>query len=139
MKNKQFAALPFRIEAAQLSILLITTRRKQRWSVPKGSPMLRKGPHRVAAIEAFEEAGLRGKIGRQPLGRFKHSKRKGKRKILCDVDLYPLKVKKQHGRYPERGQRKLIWLPAAEAARRVHRAKLRRLIESFASRHAEQR
>ncbi len=28
MKNKQFAALPFRIEAAQLSILLITTRRQ---------------------------------------------------------------------------------------------------------------
>ncbi|MGJ5142170.1 NUDIX hydrolase [Bradyrhizobium oligotrophicum] len=139
MKNKQFAALPFRIEAAQLSILLITTRRKQRWSVPKGSPILRRGPHRVAAIEAYEEAGLRGKIGRQPLGRFKHSKRKGKRKIPCEVKLYPLKVTKQHGRYPERGQRKLAWLPAAEAARRVHRAKLRRLIESFASGHAKQR
>ncbi|NPU12724.1 NUDIX hydrolase [Bradyrhizobium sp. 83012] len=139
MKNKQFAALPFRIEATQLSILLITTRRKQRWSVPKGSPMLRKGPHRVAAIEAYEEAGLRGKIGRQSLGQFKHAKRKGKRKILCDVELYPLKVKKQHGRYPERGQRELVWLPAAEAARRVHRAKLRRLIESFASRYAKRR
>ena len=139
MKNRQFAALPFRIDAAQLSILLITTRRKQRWSVPKGSPMLRKRPHRIAAIEAYEEAGLRGKIGRHALGHFKHSKRKGKRRILCEVALYPLQVKKQHGRFPERGQRKMIWLPASQAARRVHRGKLRRLIESFASRHAKRR
>ncbi|MFN5454751.1 NUDIX hydrolase, partial [Bradyrhizobium sp.] len=100
MKHKQFAALPFRIEAAELSILLITTRRKRRWSVPKGSPMLRKRAHRVAAIEAYEEAGLRGKIGRQALGRFRHNKRKGKRKIACEVKLYPLKVTKQHGRFP---------------------------------------
>ncbi|MGY3451419.1 NUDIX hydrolase [Bradyrhizobium sp. USDA 4353] len=131
MKNKQFAALPFRIKAAELSILLITTRRKQRWSVPKGSPMLRKRAHRVAAIEAYEEAGLRGKISRQALGRFKHRKRKGKRKIPCEVKLYPLKVTKQHGRFPERGQRKLIWVSAAEAARRVHHPELRRLIQGF--------
>ncbi len=132
MKNKQFAALPFRIEAAELSILLITTRRKQRWSVPKGSPMLRKRAHRVAAIEAYEEAGLRGKISRRPVGQFKHRKRKGKRKITCEVQLFPLEVKKQHARWPERGQRKVVWLPAAKAARRVRQAKLRELIESFA-------
>jgi 8-oxo-dGTP pyrophosphatase MutT (NUDIX family) len=137
MKNKQFAALPFRVVASVLSILLITTRRKRRWSVPKGSPMLRKRPHRVAAIEAYEEAGLRGKIGRHALGRFKHSKRKGKRGILCEVALYPLRVKKQHGRFPERSQRKMVWLPASQAARRVHQGKLRRLIESFASRSIE--
>ena len=137
MKTKQFAALPFRIDEAELSILLITTRRKRRWSVPKGSPMLQKRPHRVAAIEAYEEAGLHGKIGHQALGRFKLSKRKGKRRILCEVKLFPLEVTKQHARWPERGQRKLIWLPASEAARRVHRSKLRRLIESFASQHAD--
>ena len=138
MKHKQFAALPFRIEAAELSILLITTRRKRRWSVPKGSPMLRKRAHRVAAIEAYEEAGLRGKIGRQALGRFRHNKRKGKRKIACEVKLYPLKVTKQHGRFPERGQRKLVWLPASEAARRVHHPEMRRLIQGF-SRLKQQR
>jgi len=139
MKTKQFAALPFRLEAAQLRILLITTRSKRRWSVPKGWPMLRKRPHRTAAIEAYEEAGLRGKIGRRPLGRFKHSKRKGKRKILCEVKLFPLEVTKQHAHWPERGQRELVWLPASEAARRVHRSKLRRLIEGFARSHAKRR
>ncbi|MGJ4891006.1 NUDIX hydrolase [Bradyrhizobium sp. HKCCYLR20261] len=139
MKQKQFAALPFRIKAAELRILLITTRRKRRWSVPKGSPMLRKRAHRVAAIEAYEEAGLRGKISRHALGRFKHSKRKGKRKIQCEVALFPLEVTKQHRRWPERGERKLLWLPAPEAARLVHRSKLRQLIESFAVAHARRR
>lgn len=132
MKNKQVAALPFRIEDMELSILLITTRGKRRWSVPKGWPMPRKRPHRTAAVEAYEEAGLRGKISRRAVGQFKHRKRKGKRKITCEVQLFPLEVRKQHTRWPERGQRKVIWLPAAKAARRIRQAKLRELIESFA-------
>ncbi|WP_315700817.1 MULTISPECIES: NUDIX hydrolase [unclassified Bradyrhizobium] len=132
MKNKQVAALPFRIEDMELSILLITTRGKRRWSVPKGWPIARKRPHRTAAVEAYEEAGLRGKISRRAVGQFKHRKRKGKRKITCEVQLFPLEVRKQHTRWPERGQRKVIWLPAAKAARRIRQAKLRELIESFA-------
>ncbi|CCD98617.1 NUDIX hydrolase [Bradyrhizobium sp. STM 3809] len=139
MKHRQFAALPFRIKSAQLRILLITTRGKRRWSVPKGSPMLRKRAHRVAAIEAYEEAGLRGKISRHALGHFKHSKRKGKRRIMCDVKLYALKVTKQHGRYPESGERDLVWLPASEAARRVHHPELRRLIQSFSRQQRKRR
>jgi 8-oxo-dGTP pyrophosphatase MutT (NUDIX family) len=101
--------------------------------------MLRKRPHRIAPIEAYEEAGLCGKIGRHALGHFKHSKRKGKRRILFEVKLYPLEVTKQRARWPERGERELIWLQASEAARRVRRAKLRRLIEVFASSKVKQR
>jgi 8-oxo-dGTP pyrophosphatase MutT (NUDIX family) len=135
MKAKQFAALPFRTKAAKLRILLITTRGKRRWSVPKGSPMPSKRPHRTAAVEAYEEAGLLGRVSSRAIGSFRHSKRKGKRKIVYDVKLFPLKVKKQRRRWPEHGQRRAIWLPASEAARRVHRTELRRLIERFAREH----
>jgi 8-oxo-dGTP pyrophosphatase MutT (NUDIX family) len=136
MKAKQIAALPFRTKSAQLRILLITTRGKGRWSVPKGWPMRGKRPHRAAAVEAYEEAGLRGRVSSRAIGSFRHSKRKGKRKIILDVKLFPLKVKKRHRRWPERGQRRAIWLPVAKAARRVQRPELRQLIERFAREQA---
>lgn len=134
MGKKQFAALPFRLDKSELRVMLITTRRKRRWSVPKGSPMRNKAAHLTAAIEAYEEAGLAGVIGTRAVGSFKHRKRKGDRKRTMNVDVFPMKV---HGRerwWPEKGERDAIWVSPKTAARLVHKARLRRLITRFASR-----
>jgi 8-oxo-dGTP pyrophosphatase MutT (NUDIX family) len=77
MKSKQFAALPYRIDRTGPEILLITTRGKGRWSIPKGWPMKGRKPRAAAAVEAFEEAGVIGKIARRSVGNFKHSKTVG--------------------------------------------------------------
>ena len=103
MRKRQFAALPFRLDKSELRVMLITTRRKRRWSVPNGSPMRKTEPHRTAALEAYEEAGLVGVVAKRALGSFKHRKRKGARKQTLDVALFPMKV---HGRerwWPEKG------------------------------------
>jgi len=131
MGKRQFAALPFRLDKSELRVLLITTRRKRRWSVPKGSPMRNTEPHRTAALESYEEAGLVGVVAKRALGSFKHRKRKGARKQTLDVALFPMKV---HGRerwWPEKGEREAIWVSAETAARIVHKAQLRRLIARF--------
>ena len=60
--GEQFAALPFRIESGTLQVLLITSRETQRWVIPKGWPMQGLRPRDVASSEAFEEAGLVGRI-----------------------------------------------------------------------------
>jgi 8-oxo-dGTP pyrophosphatase MutT (NUDIX family) len=132
MGRKQFAALPFRVRESGVQIMLITTRRKRRWSLPKGSPMGKKKPHRVAAIEAYEEAGLAGAIGKRALGHFQYSRQRGGKKQAFEVAVFPLKVEEQMTWWPEKGQRQAIWLPASIAARRVHRTDLRRLIDQFA-------
>ena len=132
--NKQFAALPFRIRGSDLDVLLITTRRKRRWSLPKGWPIAPGKPHRTAEIEAFEEAGLIGKAKPKAVGRYKNRKLKGKRKVLCDIRVFPLEVRKQKKRWPEREERDAIWLPARKAAARVHKPELSRLIARFARR-----
>ncbi len=134
MGKKQFAALPFRLDKSELRVMLITTRRKRRWSVPKGSPMRNKEPHLTAAIEAYEEAGLVGVMATRAVGSFKHRKRKGDRKRTMNVDVFPMRV---HGRepwWPEKGERDAIWVSPKTAARLVHKARLRRLITRFASR-----
>lgn len=133
MGKKQFAALPFRLDKSELRVMLITTRRKRRWSVPKGSPMRNKKPHLTAAIEAYEEAGLVGVIATRAVGSFKHRKRKGDRKRTMSVDVFPMRV---HGRerwWPEKGERDAIWVSPKTAARLVHKPRLRRLIARFAT------
>ncbi|TYM00155.1 NUDIX hydrolase [Bradyrhizobium rifense] len=133
MGNKQFAALPFQLGKAELSVLLITTRRKGRWSISKGSPKPGE-PQRTAETEAFEEAGLLRKVRGKAIGTYWRNNRKGKRKIACDVRLFPLKVRAQKRRWPERGQREVIWLPAKQASALVYKPALTRLIVRFARR-----
>ncbi|MBH5366821.1 NUDIX hydrolase [Bradyrhizobium glycinis] len=138
MGKKQFAALPFRLDKSELRVMLITTRRKRRWSVPKGSSMRNKEPHLTAALEAYEEAGLVGVVATRALGSFKHRKRKGDRKRTMNVAVFAMKV---HGRerwWPEKGEREAIWVSPKTAARLVHKAQLRRLIARFAAQTARE-
>jgi hypothetical protein len=60
--GKQFAALPFRIEAGNLQVLLITSRESRRSVIPKGWPIHELRPREAATSEALEEAGLVGRI-----------------------------------------------------------------------------
>ena len=93
----QYAALPYRLGgSSRAEIMLITSRDTQRWVIPKGWPQKGKAPHRSAAREAFEEAGIIGAISRSSVGSFVYKKRlKDGRFIVCDVEVFPLKVKRQ--------------------------------------------
>src|SRR3712207_7349402 len=61
-KLSQVAALPFRIRDGRIEVLLVTSRETKRWLIPKGWPMKGKKPHKAAAQEAEEEAGVKGEI-----------------------------------------------------------------------------
>jgi 8-oxo-dGTP pyrophosphatase MutT (NUDIX family) len=58
----QYGALPYRETKSGVEILLVTSRGTRRWIIPKGWPQSGTPPHRAAAQEAFEEAGVVGKI-----------------------------------------------------------------------------
>jgi 8-oxo-dGTP pyrophosphatase MutT (NUDIX family) len=133
MKFKQFAALPYRMRDDDLEILLITTRKKRRWSVPKGWPVKDSTPQQTAAVEAYEEAGVRGAVGVKQIGQFRKRRLKKKQPVLCDVQIFPLEVKRQQGNWPEKQERSRIWVAPREAARLVKKAGLRRAIRNFAS------
>jgi 8-oxo-dGTP pyrophosphatase MutT (NUDIX family) len=131
MKSKQYAALPFRKHQNRLEVLLITTRTKRRWSVPKGWPIERETPHGTAAIEAFEEAGLIGKIAAVEVGRFKHRRQSKKQDVKCDVRIFPLQVLTEEADWPEKGQRRRLWVSHRAAARLVHKTGLKKAIQSL--------
>ncbi|MGO4407528.1 NUDIX hydrolase [Bosea sp. RAF48] len=97
-------------------ILLVTSRTTRRWIVPKGWPMKGLKDYDAAAREAFEEAGVIGRISREPAGRYNYWKRMSDHFVLCEVNLYLLEVEQQLDSFSEQHQRDLHWFKLADAA-----------------------
>ena len=129
----QYGVLPYRVDAeGKLEILLITSRERGRWVVPKGNPIPFLLNYESAAREAFEEAGVEGRISTVPIGSYRYQKRRrGGGAAPAIVNLYPLLVTRQADAWPERGQRELRWFSPAEAAEAVEEPELSVIILSF--------
>jgi 8-oxo-dGTP pyrophosphatase MutT (NUDIX family) len=129
----QFAALPWRSSAdGEVEVLLITSRETRRWVIPKGWPIKGVKSAKSAAQEAFEEAGLQGKVSKRPIGSYAYDKRlKSGRLQHVRVAVFGLQVEGEADAYPELGQREKLWLPIAEAARLVDEPELMVLMATF--------
>ncbi len=131
--NLQYGALPWRRTGQGIQVLLITTRNTRRWIVPKGWPAEGKTPAECAALEAFEEAGVRGNVAPEVLGSFHHRKQlKSGEMVVCRVQVFALEVTEAHDEWSEKADRELAWCSIEEALARVGDGRLRRLIAKFA-------
>lgn len=132
-QRTQFAALPFRCsESGRIEVLLITSRETRRWVIPKGWPIKGLSPGKSAAREAFEEAGVEGKVADRSIGSFQYRKRlRDGIAVTCDVEVFPLEVVSQRESWPEQGQRDMRWLGVNEAAAAVEEPELARMLRSF--------
>ncbi|MGR3484250.1 MAG: NUDIX hydrolase [Paracoccaceae bacterium] len=129
----QFAALPWRLSAkGKVRVCLITSRRTGRWIVPKGWPMRGRDPTRAVAVEAWEEAGLRGEVAPRALGLFSYDKRMIGPDLPVIAVLYALRVTQAAPDWPERRQRQRRWLSRKKAAALVSDPELAILIRGFA-------
>lgn len=134
---QQIAALPYRTEGSgadvSVRVMLVTSRGTGRWVVPKGNGMTGIEGHAAAAIEAEEEAGVKGLVCPVPLGTYRYRKRKGSgASLMVDVDVFPLAVTDELVAWKEASQRERRWFTLAEAAEKVDEPDLRELMRSFA-------
>ena len=136
-RRLQYGALPYRKSSAdRAEFMLVTSRETRRWIIPKGWPQKGKSPDRCAAREAFEEAGVVGDVGRQPVGSFSYAKRlKNGASIECEVRVFPLEVKRQRAHWPEKQERRIKWLSASKAAEKVKDRSLSRIIRRMARKY----
>ena len=125
----QFGAICWRKAKFGVDVLLITSRETGRWIVPKGWPISGGDGPRSAQREAWEEAGVEGKVGKNCLGLYSYQKVVDQdQSFLCVVAIYALQVEKLVRRYPEHSQRQRRWFSAAEAAEMVAEPELRMLL-----------
>jgi 8-oxo-dGTP pyrophosphatase MutT (NUDIX family) len=132
----QYGALPYRL-SPELEILLVTSRETGRWVIPKGWPIRSKSRRKVAAVEALEEAGVEGRMAKEPLGDFDYPKvlRTGENQP-CRVTVFAMEVLTQRDAWREQAQRSAQWFGGEAAAAAVQEPGLSQIILDFARRFA---
>ncbi len=115
-------------------MLLVTSRTRGRWIIPKGWPIKGLKPQKSAAREAFEEAGVRGAVTAKPIGRYAYDKISDDESgaIPCEVLVFALNVKRQLKDWPEAREREARWVKPGDATTLVEEDGLRSLVEAFA-------
>lgn len=82
--------------------------------------------------EAYEEAGVEGKVTGNCIGIYSHTKSLRKNEDLpFVVAIYPMKVARMLLDYPEKSQRKRKWFSLKKAAAVVDHPELRQIIKDF--------
>jgi len=109
---RQSGVIPFRRGSDGPEVLLITSRTRKRWILPKGVVEPELTPAVSAVNEAFEEAGVRGRLTEPSLGSFTYAKWDG----ICTVEVFAMAVDEVLDEWPERAERSRRWLPLADAA-----------------------
>lgn len=117
----QVAALPYVVLQSGIEVLLVTSRRRGRWILPRGWPVEGMSHGMAAAKEAKEEAGVIGDMSHEALGDYLYKKRTGKGyRVPCRVFVYPLLVTLQRLEWREKTERDQRWCDLASAADLVH-------------------
>lgn len=128
----QYGALCYRIDDGKVQVLLITSRRTGRWILPKGWPMADRDGAGTARQEAWEEAGVVGACSRKNIGLYFYDKvmEEGD-DIPCVVEVYPIRVRRLAGSFPERSQRRRKWFSPKKAANLVWEPELKQLLRKI--------
>jgi 8-oxo-dGTP pyrophosphatase MutT (NUDIX family) len=110
-------------------VLLVKTLDTGRWIIPKGWPMQGRTYAEAAAQEAWEEAGARGRVSPEEIGRLSATKRlKTGIEVPSEIVVFRMDDTTLADTYPEAGRRRRRMLPAAQAAARADMPDLSDLI-----------
>jgi 8-oxo-dGTP pyrophosphatase MutT (NUDIX family) len=128
----QVGALCYKIVDDKTQVLLITSRKSKRWIIPKGWKIDKLSNTKSVALEAWEEAGVQGKVSNRSIGTYDYRKKNDSGDFFtCRVNVYGLKVKSLKRKFPEQGQRQLQWVDADRAIEYVFEPELKKLITEF--------
>jgi 8-oxo-dGTP pyrophosphatase MutT (NUDIX family) len=123
----QSAVIPYVQDKNGCRIVMVTSRKGKRWIIPKGIVEPGMSPRGSARKEALEEAGIKGKISKQPIGTYSYHKWKG----TCEVTVFAMEVKKILDVWEEEWLRTRELVSLEEAAERVEEKELKEMILSL--------
>lgn len=109
MTEKRIAVVPIIKKKRKKQVCLVTGRTSKNWIVPTGKYERKHTSKRVAVLEAFEEAGLIGKLDKAFCETFTYKKSGSGQKR--HIKLYRMEVTKIRKKWPEKKQRKRELIP----------------------------
>ncbi len=129
-RHRQAAAIPYRRVRERPEFCLITATGSGNWIFPKGIVDPGETVEQAALKEAFEEAGLHGRIVGQPLGSYPLAKF-GR---TFQVTAMLMEVTECDQQWSEQHLRQRRWVSEEEARRMLKHAHLRELLQSAVER-----
>ncbi len=126
----QSGVVPFRIKEGTYEVLLIRSRKDKRWIFPKGIIEPDMSPVDSAKKEAFEEAGIEGKVSPEYYVNYKYKKWGG----VCEVKIYSMFVEKVLDDWPE-NFRKRKWFKLKELKNVLKKKKMVKIINDLVKFH----
>lgn len=132
-ERAQVAALCYRERRKKgRQVLLITSRGTGRWILPKGWPIKGLDAPGAAKQEAWEEAGVKGRISDDPLGSFRYKKRLDDgSQAVCEAQVFPMQVAELADDFPESDERERKWVSPGKAAKMVSEPALKDILRDF--------
>ena len=125
---EQSGVIPYRRREDLVDALLITSSDGRRWGIPIGMVEPNMTPAESAAKEAFEEAGIKGRVHLESVGAYSYEKWGG----TCRVEVFLMEVEEESDVWPEMELRKRQWVSTAEAVERVQEPGLKKMLATVA-------
>jgi 8-oxo-dGTP pyrophosphatase MutT (NUDIX family) len=128
---QQSGVIPYRIRDRQIEVMLITSSTGKRWVIPKGLIEPDMTSEDSAAKEAWEEAGLLGKVFPDSIGTYEYNKSSY---TYCQVEVFLLQVQTVLENWPEASKRKRQWISIPKAIKRVDEPELKLILADLPNR-----
>jgi 8-oxo-dGTP pyrophosphatase MutT (NUDIX family) len=125
-----------RLENGEIAVLLVRKKHSKSWGIAKGNAEPHLSLAENAAKEAFEEAGVKGRIEPRAAGTYRAVKRKYGLKLVVEVCVYFLEVLETTTKWAEKGEREIKWCSPREAAILLHEPLLAELCNRLARQEA---
>jgi len=121
---EQSGVIPYRIMDGKIEVMLITSSASKRWVIPKGLIEPNMTPEDSAAKEAWEEAGVLGRVFPDLMGTYEYYKSGS----VWQVDVFLLQVETVVENWPEAYKRKRQWVSIPKAIKRVDEPELKLIL-----------
>jgi phosphohistidine phosphatase len=105
---------------------MVTSTKKKHWIIPKGVKEPHLSPKQSAIKEAWEEAGIRGKVSMPAIGAYRYRKWGS----TCTVKVFAMEVRKVFREWEE-SFRDREWLSHQEALQRIKVKNLRQIVRQL--------
>ena len=120
----QAGVIPFRHKRNGIEICLIRDKGRKKWKIPKGFVDPGDTPRQTALKEAWEEAGLRGRLVGEPIGSYEYAKWN----LDLTVTLFLMEVKEVTDEWEESGSRERGWASLDDALARLRKHPVKPLL-----------
>jgi len=121
----QSSVIPYRVNENGVEILIVRSSQDKHWVIPKGIADPGLSLQESAGKEAWEEAGVEGRVLEEPIGSYSYPKWGA----TCTVTVYPMEVSRQLTQAEwEEDHRGREWVSAKQAATMLRQAELGPLV-----------